>query len=214
MDASRNWIVLPEISIIIQLAAHPEALYAQLDSPKLCYPVEPYLDWSMPLITRDEALKLLEGSSKHAHSRLTSSIMMALAEFFNEDLVEWGLIGLLHDLDYDEVRGEMSRHGIVAADKLRGRLSEKAMHAIMAHDHRTRVRPESLLDDSLIFADSLAVLKEAQVLDFSVDGTALDQALRDESEEKPWIVDNIRSYCERWGVSVPQILRKLRSLRT
>ena len=167
----------------------------------------------MPSITRDEALKLIEGSSKHAHSRLASSIMRALAEFFHEDPDDWGLVGLLHDLDYDEIRGEMSRHGIVVAEMLEGRLSERAVHAIMAHDHRTGVRPESLLDESLIFADSLAVLMEDQALDASADESALDRALRDESEEKPWIRDNIRSYCERRGVSVPQILWRLRSLR-
>jgi predicted hydrolase (HD superfamily) len=167
----------------------------------------------MPSITRDEALKLIEGSRKHAHSQLASSIMRALAKFFYEDPDEWELVGLLHDLDYDQVRGEMSRHGIVAAEMLRGRLSEGALHAIMAHDHRTSVRPESLLDESLIFADSLAVLMEDQALYASVDESALDRALRDESEEKPWIGDNIRSYCERRGVSVPQILRRLRSLR-
>ncbi len=102
----------------------------------------------------------MRGSSKHDHSQLTSSIMRVLAEFFHEDLDEWGLVGLLHDLDYDEVRSEMTRHRIVAADKLRGRLSERALHAITAHDHRTGVRPKSLLDESLIFADSLAVLIE------------------------------------------------------
>ena len=167
----------------------------------------------MPSITKDEALLLIEGSSKNAHSLLASSIMMALAEFFHEDLDEWGLVGLLHDLDYDEVRGEMSRHGIVAVEKLRGRLSEGALYAIIAHDHRTGVRPESLLDESLIFADSLAVLMEDQVLDASADESALDRALRDESEEKPWIGGNIRSYCERRGVLVPHILRRLRSIR-
>jgi predicted hydrolase (HD superfamily) len=167
----------------------------------------------MPSITRDEALKLIEGSSKHAHSRLACSIMRALAEFFHENPDEWGLVGLLHDLDYVEVHGEMTRHGIVAAEMLRGRLSERALHAIMAHDHRTGVRPEGLLDESLIFADSLAVLVEDQALYASADESALDRALRNESEEKPWIGDNIRSYCDRRGVSVPQILWRLRSLR-
>lgn len=168
---------------------------------------------SMSRISWEEALKLIEGSSKYEHSVLASRIMKALADIFHEDLGEWGLVGLLHDLDYDEVRGNMSRHGIVAAKMLEDRLSEGALHAIMAHDHRTGVRSESLLDESLIYADSLAVLMEDQALDASADATKLNRALRDESEEKPWIRDNILSYSERRRVSVSQILRRLRSLR-
>jgi predicted hydrolase (HD superfamily) len=167
----------------------------------------------MSRISWEEALKLIEGSSKYEHSVLASRIMKALTDIFHEDLGEWGLVGLLHDLDYDEVSGDMSRHGIVAAKMLEGRLSEGALHAIMAHDHRTGVRPESLLDESLIYADSLAVLMEDQALDASADAPTLDRALRDESEEKPWIRDNILSYSERRRVSVSQILRRLRSLR-
>lgn len=163
----------------------------------------------MSLITREEALKLIEGSSKHSHSLLASRIMGALADVFHEDRDEWGLVGLLHDLDYDAVHGDMSRHGILAAEMLKGKFSERAMRAIMAHDHWSGVKPESLLDDSLVFADSLAVLIEDQKLDASAGASTLDRALRDESEEKPWIIRNIRSYCRRRDISVSQILRKL-----
>lgn len=163
----------------------------------------------MPQISLDEALELVEETSKHDHSQLVRGIMEALAEHFHEDKVEWGLVGLLHDLDYDAVQGDMSRHGVLAAEMLEGRLSGEGLHAIMAHDRMTGVEPTSLLDESLIFSDSLAVLIEDLELDASADASTLDRALRDGSKEKPWISENIQAFCRRKGVSVPRILRTL-----
>jgi predicted hydrolase (HD superfamily) len=160
-------------------------------------------------MTREEALKLIEGSSRYAHSILVSRIMIALAKEFLEDVDDWGIVGLLHDLDYDSVLGDMSRHGIVAAEMLEGKIADDALHAIMAHDHRTGVKPRGLLDESLIFADSLAVLMEDQALGTSEDVLALDLALKEESKRKPWISENIQAYCRHRNVVVPRILQKL-----
>lgn len=160
-------------------------------------------------MTREEALKLIEGSSRYAHSILVSSIMIALAEEFLEDKDDWGIVGLLHDLDYDSVLGDMSRHGTLAAEMLEGKLADDALHAIRAHDLRTEVKPRGLLDESLIFADSLAVLMEDQVLGTSEDISALELALKEESQRKPWVSETIQAYCRRRNVVVPRILQKL-----
>jgi predicted hydrolase (HD superfamily) len=135
--------------------------------------------------------------------------MEALAAYFQEDEREWGLVGLLHDLDHDDVKGDMSRHGILAAEMLEGRLSREGLHAIMAHDHRTGVEPTSMLDESLIFADSFAVLIEDRGLDASADEATLDRALREESRDRPWISENIQAFCDRRGVTILQIMREL-----
>jgi len=135
--------------------------------------------------------------------------MEALAAYFQEDEREWGLVGLLHDLDHDDVKVDMSRHGILAAGMLEGRLSREGLHAIMAHDRRTGVEPESMLDESLIFADSLAVLIEDRGLDASADEATLDRALREESRDRPWISENIQAFCDRGGVTILQIMREL-----
>lgn len=163
----------------------------------------------MPTVTREEALKLLEGSSKHSHSISVSKVMRALAERFGEDTDEWELVGLLHDLDYDLVRGDMSHHGIKASEMLKGKLSERGLHAIKAHDHRTGVEPETLLDESLIFADSLVVFMEDQHIDASSDPSEVEDALREEAALKPWISESILTYSSRKGISILRVLRTI-----
>jgi len=163
----------------------------------------------MSPITRKEALGLMEGSSRFFPSLLVSKVMTVLAGIFREDEDEWRLVGLLHDLDYDQVRDDKHRHGITAAEMLKGRLPERSLHAIMAHDHRTGIEPSTLLDESLILADSLAILMEDQALTASVRESTFDRALQDESRMKPWISGYIQTYCNRRNVTVLQILEKL-----
>lgn len=165
----------------------------------------------MPPITKEEAVKLIEGSSKYTHSILVSKIMKSLAEKFGEDEFEWELVGLLHDLDYDQVQGDMSQHGIETADILKGRLSERSLHAIRSHDFRTGVKPETLLDESLIFADSLAVFIEDQHINASTEALRIEEALQVEAVRKPWITKNILTYTGRNRISVLQVLMLIAS---
>ena len=68
-------------------------------------------------ITRQAALDLmeqyLEAENLRKHSVATEAIMRSLAPMFNEDPEMWGISGLLHDLDYNETREAMDKHGLV-----------------------------------------------------------------------------------------------------
>jgi putative nucleotidyltransferase with HDIG domain len=112
------------------------------------------------MISEDEAIQLIKNTSKYSHALLVSAIMVEIAKKLNEDVGLWEIVGLLHDIDYDEVKGNMQRHGIVATEKLKGRIPNDAIHAIKAHDHRTEFKPKSRLDKALIAADSMAALIE------------------------------------------------------
>lgn len=161
----------------------------------------------MPLISKEQALRLLEGSSTYSHSILVSKIMRVLAGEFGEVEFEWELVGLLHDLDYDLVRGDMSQHGVKAADILNGRLSERCLHAIRSHDHRTGIKPETIFDESLIFADSLAVLMEDQSINASAETSRVESALQKESIIKPWISENIFTYINKNKISFSHLIK-------
>lgn len=68
-------------------------------------------------ISRAEAVALmeqhLETDSMRKHCLASEAIMTALAPRFGVDPELWGLVGLLHDIDYNETREEMNRHGLV-----------------------------------------------------------------------------------------------------
>jgi putative nucleotidyltransferase with HDIG domain len=160
----------------------------------------------MVSISSTEAISMISESSKYEHSIMVSRIMASLAEYFQIDNEDWVLAGLLHDLDYDLVDGDMSKHGIVAASMLKDKVSDNVLHAIMSHDHRTGIESITRLDKSLKFADSLAVLLEDQSVRHVPDADELSRLIDSESNVKPWIGDIIESYCAEYGLPLQPIL--------
>jgi predicted hydrolase (HD superfamily) len=160
-------------------------------------------------ITEGEAHRLLEGSSKFFHSILVGRIMEVLATFFGSASEDWGFVGLLHDLDHDATESRPKRHGNLAADILAENLPEASLHAIRAHDHRSGVKPITILDRALIFADNLAILIENQKLKTPCTPTALFEAVRNECQNKPWIAENVLGFAEREGLAIWDIINRI-----
>lgn len=158
------------------------------------------------MISKEDALKLVLNTSKYAHVLIASAIMCKLAARLGENSREWELVGLLQDLDFDEVGGDMSQHGLVAAERLVGKLSEKCLYAIKAHDYRTGFRPNSKLDSALIAVDSLSLLIEkAQKQRQKLSVETLETILTDISSEQPWHRTNINK-CREIGLSLGEFL--------
>ncbi len=141
---------------------------------------------------REDALRLIEKSSRREHSLLVSRIMVVLSDAHGENVTEWELAGLLHDLDYDATVDERGLHGIKAAEALSGLLDEAVLHAIKSHDHLSGHQPSSLLDHSLRFADAVSTLL-----------TEPDEII----EEKPRIRDIIEGYQMPEGLSMSELVR-------
>lgn len=90
-------------------------------------------------ITRSRALELVEQylpqEAMRKHSLATEAIMRALAHRLGRSEEQWGIAGLLHDLDYNETRDTMSRHGLLTEQILSGlNLSPEIIGAIKAHN--------------------------------------------------------------------------------
>ena len=118
---------------------------------------------------RDEALRLVEENVSDRrivlHMIAVSAIMRALARYLGEDEEEWGLVGLLHDIDYERTKADPARHGLEAENILKGRVSEEVLRAIKAHNfENTGVKPETRLENALIAADAVSGLIVASAL--------------------------------------------------
>jgi predicted hydrolase (HD superfamily) len=158
------------------------------------------------MISREKAIKLVINTSKYAHVLIASAIMSKLAARLGENSKEWELVGLLHDLDFDEVGDDMSKHGVIAAVRLVGKLPEKCLYTIKAHDYRTEFKPNSRLDNALMAVDSLSLLIEKTLKrhqKLSVE--TLEIILTNISSQQPWHKTNITK-CREMGLSTREFL--------
>lgn len=118
---------------------------------------------------REEALDSVktnvENENLLKHMLATEAIMRALARRFSEDEEEWGLTGLLHDIDVELTEGDMSSHSKLGADLAKEMgASEGMAHAILSHNETHGISPETKLDKALFCADPLTGLITAAAL--------------------------------------------------
>ena len=107
----------------------------------------------------------VENGNLVKHMLATEAIMKALARRFGESEEEWGLTGLLHDIDVELTEGDMSSHSKLGADLARELGASEAMaHAIITHNERHGVPLETNLDKALFCTDPLTGLITAAVL--------------------------------------------------
>jgi putative nucleotidyltransferase with HDIG domain len=177
------------------------------EEPKLQYSIFDFTLLRMGIVILwDEAVELVRCSSKFGHVLLVATMMDGLARRLGEDERLWRLVGLLHDLDYDEIRDDMSRHGVAAAERLKGKLPEHCLYAIRAHDYKTVFKPRSRLDKALIAVDTVAVIIERSGKTVEQLNTAM---LREEIEcvsvNQPWVKRNVLM-CEAVGLELTEFL--------
>ncbi len=121
------------------------------------------------MIDREEAYRLVTEKvtekSLVKHILAVEAVMVRLAERLGEDKMTWGLVGLLHDLDYSETADNPDRHTFVTEEWLADAdagLTEEMMHAIRAHPGH--VPCETRMDWALYCADPVTGLIVAGVL--------------------------------------------------
>ncbi len=99
------------------------------------------------------------------HMLAAEAVMRALARRLEEDEEEWGLTGLLHDIDVELTDGDMGSHSKLGADLARELGADEAIaHAVLAHNPAHGVSLESRLDKALYCADPLTGLIIAATL--------------------------------------------------
>ncbi|MFO7907440.1 MAG: HD domain-containing protein [Planctomycetota bacterium] len=111
-------------------------------------------------MNRDQAFQLLceytRSENLRRHMLGVEAAMRAYAERFGEDVEKWGIVGLLHDFDYERWPTAPD-HPLQGAAILAERgYPEDVIHAIKSHaDYVTDCPRESLLDKTLYACDEL-----------------------------------------------------------
>ena len=113
----------------------------------------------------DSVKENVENGNLVKHMLATEAIMRALARRLDEDTGEWGLTGLLHDIDVELTGGDMKAHSKLGADLARELGASEAMaRAILCHNQAHGVACETRLDKALFCADPLTGLITAAAL--------------------------------------------------
>ena len=104
-------------------------------------------------------IEYTQNDSLRRHMLAVESAMHAYAQRFGEDEELWGLVGLLHDFDYErfpDLSAEMGhpRAGQPILEEMG--VSEEIRRAILSHaEEYTGVKPESMMEKTLVAVDEL-----------------------------------------------------------
>jgi len=119
-------------------------------------------------MTRDEALALVREYVKNEnlikHMYCVEAALRFYAEKFGEDVETWGLLGLLHDFDW-EIHPTLEEHPVKGAPILRERgVDEEIIQDILSHGVGTGVARDTLRRKALYACDEITGLVTAVAL--------------------------------------------------
>jgi putative nucleotidyltransferase with HDIG domain len=115
-----------------------------------------------------EALSLVREYVKNEnlvrHMLCVEAAMRFYAEKFGEDPEQWGVVGLLHDFDW-EIHPTLDQHPQDGAAILRQRgVDEATIRAVLSHADHTGVPRQSLMEKTLFACDEISGLVTAVAL--------------------------------------------------
>ena len=121
------------------------------------------------MLTRDEAMSLIrENVTKRNivyHMLAVEAIMRSVAKHLGEDENTWGMIGLLHDIDYEKTEATPEKHSLLTEEILNGLVPDEFIKSIKTHNSRhTGIKPEARIEKALIASDSISGLLVACAL--------------------------------------------------
>ena len=132
-------------------------------------------------------------------------------EFDPENEEFWGIVGLLHDLDYPLTHEDPAKHGLVGAERIGDRLPDEALHAIRAHNgEMTGVAPSSAFDYALRCGETVTglVVTAALVRPTGMEGmqaSSLKKKMKDKAFAASVNRDCIRQ-CSELGLELGDFL--------
>lgn len=118
---------------------------------------------------REEALESVRANVENGnlvkHMLATEAIMRIMAKRLGGDEKEWGLAGLLHDIDVELTEGDMTAHGRLGADLAREMgAGESIARAVLCHNHTHGIPRTTMMEKALYCSDPLTGLITAAAL--------------------------------------------------
>jgi putative nucleotidyltransferase with HDIG domain len=119
-------------------------------------------------MNRDEALSIVQefvsNQNLIRHMLAVEAAMMFYAQNLNQDIELWGIVGLLHDFDW-EIHPDLGRHPQEGVKILHQRkIPEDICRAILSHADHTGVPRQSLMEKALFACDEVTGLITAVAL--------------------------------------------------
>ncbi|MFW6262570.1 MAG: HDIG domain-containing metalloprotein [Thermotogota bacterium] len=165
-------------------------------------------------MNREQAWELLNEYTKKdnliKHALAVEAAMRAYANKFNEDEQTWGIVGLLHDFDYERFP-TAEAHPYRGAEILREKgVDEAWIKAILGHADYTGVERDTLMAKTLFAVDELTGMITAATLvrpskkieDLKV--KSVKKKLKDKSFAASVNRDDIKKGAEELGVDLSE----------
>ena len=165
-------------------------------------------------LSRDAAWALLTewttSESLRKHAMAVEAAVRGYARKFGASEDEWGIVGLLHDFDYERYP-TATDHPFRGCDELRRRgYPEWVMRAILSHAQYSGVPRESPLEKSLFACDEMAgfvtaaslVRPSKSVLD--LEASSVIKRMKDKAFAKGVSRDDLRQGAEELGLPLDE----------
>jgi putative nucleotidyltransferase with HDIG domain len=128
--------------------------------------------YNKEMLTRNQAIEILNNHLKNKnlfrHCLSVEAVMKSLARYFNEDEKKWGLVGLLHDGDWEETKENHQKHTkkMVEWLKEKGENDKEIIEAILSHNFKNNGfrPPQNKMEWALYTCDELTGLIVAVAL--------------------------------------------------
>lgn len=175
--------------------------------------------------TRTEAFDLLikynETQNLINHGLAVEAVMRHFARKYNEEEEKWGIIGLVHDLDYEKFPEQHCRKTKEILEELNW--DDEWIRAILSHafGFTTDIEPKSLLEKTLYAIDELTglVIAVAYVRPSRSLGDMEVKSVKKKWKEKSFAAGANREVilkgCEMLGIELDELIKEtILGLRT
>ena len=165
-------------------------------------------------LSRDAAWALLtewtKSESLRKHALAVEAAVRGYARKFGANEEEWGIVGLLHDFDYERYP-TLDNHPFRGCEELQRRgYPEWVMRAILSHAQYSGVPRESSLEKSLFACDEMAgfvtaaslVRPSKSVLD--LEASSVIKRMKDKAFAKGVSRDDLRQGAEELGLPLDE----------